>query len=196
MKRICVYCGASPGFGTSFAQAASAFGRELASKGIGLIYGGGNVGVMGEIANAAFRAGGEVIGVIPRDLMSAEIANFQITDLLVVPTMHDRKALMIDMADGFIALPGGFGTLEEFFEVLTWAQLGVHKKPCGVFNVDGYFDQLLGFLDQAVKAQFIHKSHRAMIIVEDDLSAMLARFETYKPKRLNKVDWVRKLSEK
>jgi hypothetical protein len=176
-------------------DAARTFGRELADKKIGLIYGGGNVGVMGEIATAAFSAGGEVIGVIPRDLVTEDIANLELSDLLVVPTMHDRKAMMIEMADAFIALPGGFGTLEELFEAVTWAQLGIHSKPCGLLNIGGYYDKLIQFLDHSVEARFIHKSHRAIVFVEQDLDALLTKFNAYKPPKLNKAQWVRRLSE-
>ena len=179
----------------TYVDAARKLGREFAAENICIIYGGGSVGLMGEVASSAFNAGGEVIGVIPRDLVSEEIANLQITDLIVVPSMHDRKALMIDMADGFIALPGGFGTLEEFFEAVTWAQLGIHKKPCGILNVDGYFDKLMQFLDQSVEDHFIHKSHRAMVFIEQDLAALLEKFNVYKPPKVNKARWVRRLSE-
>lgn len=195
MMRVCVYCGSSPGLDCTYVDAARMMGRELAEKGIGLIYGGGNVGVMGEIANAAFEAGGEVIGVIPKDLVSKEIANLDITDLLVVPSMHDRKALMIEMADAFIALPGGFGTLEEFFEAVTWAQLGIHNKPCGLLNIDGYYDKLMQFLDHSVEAQFIHRSHRSMVFSEQDLDMLLRKFKEYQPPKVDKAEWVRGLSE-
>ncbi len=193
--RVCVYCGSSPGLDRTYVDAAKDLGRELAVKDIGLIYGGGNVGVMGEIANAVFEAGGEVIGVIPKSLVSKEIANFDITDLLVVPTMHDHKALMIEMADAFIALPGGFGTLEEFFEAVTWGQLGIHNKPCGLLNIDGYYDKLMQFLDHSVEAQFIHRTHRSMVFIEQDLGALLRRFKGYMPPNFDRVEWVRGLSE-
>jgi hypothetical protein len=179
----------------TYVDAAKDLGRELAAKDIGLIYGGGKVGVMGEIANAVFEAGGEVIGVIPKDLVSKEIANFDITDLLVVPSMHDRKALMIEMADAFIALPGGFGTLEEFFEAVTWAQLGIHSKPCGLLNIDGYYDKLMQFLDHSVEAQFIHRTHRSLVLVEQDLGTLLRKFKEHKPPKIDKAGWVMSLSE-
>lgn len=193
--RVCVYCGSSPGLDRTYLDAARMLGSELAAKDIGLIYGGGSVGVMGEIATAVFEAGGEVIGVIPKDLVSKEIAKFDITDLLVVPSMHDRKALMIEMADAFIALPGGFGTLEEFFEAVTWGQLGIHNKPCGLLNIDGYYDKLMQFLDHSVEAQFIHRTHRSMVFIEQDLGALLRRFKGYMPPNFDKVEWVRSLSE-
>lgn len=195
MKRVCVYCGSSPGLDRTYVDAARSLGRELVEMGVGMIYGGGSVGVMGEIAAAVFEAGGEVIGVIPKDMVSKEIAKLDITDLLVVPSMHDRKALMIEMADGFIALPGGFGTLEEFFEAVTWAQLGIHNKPCGLLNIDGYYDKLMQFLDHSVEAQFIHRTHRSMVFIEQDLGTLLRKFKKYTPPKVDKAGWVRCLSE-
>ncbi len=196
MKRICVYCGSSPGHPDTYVDAARVFGRELASRELGLIYGGGSVGVMGEIATATFRAGGEVIGVIPKDLVSEGLANLEISDLIVVPSMHDRKALMIEMADAFIALPGGFGTLEEFFEVLTWAQLGIHQKPCGLLNVGGYYDTLMTFLDQVVEREFIPDAHRSLIVIDEDPAELLKKLEKYKPSKVDKVDWAKGKSVK
>ena len=196
MKRICVYCGSSPGHPDTYVDAARGFGRELASRELGLIYGGGSVGVMGEIATATTKAGGEVIGVITKDLVSEGLANLEISDLIVVPSMHDRKALMIEMADAFIALPGGFGTLEEFFEVLTWAQLGIHQKPCGLLNVGGYYDTLMTFLDQAVEKEFIPDAHRSLVVIDDDPAELLKKLEKYKPTKVNKDDWARGLSLK
>lgn len=194
MRRVCVYCGSSPGLGSVYVAAARAAGREIAGMGIGIVYGGGNVGIMGQLATAAFEAGGEVIGVVPRDLVTEEIANFDLTDLLVVPTMHDRKTLMIEMADGFIALPGGFGTLEEIFEAITWAQLGIHNKPCGLLNVEGYFDEMINFLDRSAEAEFIHKKHRGMIYVEEDLGVLITKFKSHKPPKVSKAKWVKGLS--
>src|ERR1043165_174167 len=144
-RRVCVFCGSSPGARPEYRQAAEAMGRLLASRRIGLVYGGGNVGLMGLLADAALSAGGEVIGVIPRHLDAREVAHRGLPDLRVVASMHERKALMADLSDAFIALPGGLGTLEEMFEILTWAQLGLHRKPCGLLNVLGYFDRLLSF---------------------------------------------------
>lgn len=195
MNRVCVYCGSSPGTGKVYVEAARTAGREIAAEGIGIIYGGGNVGMMGEIAASAFQAGGEVIGVVPKDLVTKGIANFELSDLLIVPTMHDRKALMIELADAFIALPGGFGTLEEFFEAVTWAQLRIHNKPCGLLNVEGYFDQLLDFLDVSADAEFIHKKHRTMVYVEDTVTGLLSRFKNHKPAKISKAKWAKGLSE-
>ena len=196
MKRICVYCGSSPGHPAIYVDVARVFGRELASRELGLIYGGGSVGVMGEIATATFRAGGEVIGVIPKDLVSEGLANLEISDLIVVPSMHDRKALMIEMADAFIALPGGFGTLEEFFEVLTWAQLGIHQKPCGLLNIGGYYDTLMTFLDQVVEKEFIPDAHRALVVIDEDPAELLKKLKKYKPSKVDKVDWAKGKSVK
>jgi uncharacterized protein (TIGR00730 family) len=181
--------------GNTYVDAAKAAAREIAATGLGIVYGGGNVGIMGELASAAFEAGGEVIGIVPRDLVTEEIANFELSDLLVVPTMHDRKAMMIEMADGFIALPGGFGTLEEFFEAVTWAQLGIHEKPCGLLNIGGYFDSMLDFLDRCTEEEFIHKKHRAMVYVEQDLGALINNFMNHKPPKVSKAKWVKGLSE-
>src|ERR1051326_9078958 len=143
IKRVCVFCGSRPGTRPVYAAVARAMGRSLASRGIGLVYGGGCVGLMGELADTIMANGGEVIGVIPRALVSREVAHRGITELMIVRSMHDRKSRMADLADGFIALPGGYGTFEEFCEVLTWAQLGLHRKPCGVLNVEGYYNSLL-----------------------------------------------------
>ena len=195
MNRVCVYCGSSPGTGSVYVEAARTAGREIAAEGIGIIYGGGNVGMMGEIAKSAFQAGGEVIGVVPKDLVTKDIANFELTDLLVVPTMHDRKALMIELSDAFIALPGGFGTLEEFFEAITWAQLDIHNKPCGLLNVEGYFDGLLDFLDGSTEAEFIHKKHRAMVYVEETVTELISKFKNHKPAKISKAKWAKGLSE-
>jgi uncharacterized protein (TIGR00730 family) len=180
MKRVCVFCGSSPGAEPAYAQAARKLGAILAKSGIGLVYGGASVGLMAEIANAAMQARGEVIGVIPRSLVEKEVAHAGLTDLRVVDSMHQRKALMAELSDGFIAMPGGLGTLEEFFEVLTWAQLGMHTKPCGLLNVDGFYDRLLAFLDHAAEQQFIKPVHRASVLVADSPERLLAQFEMYR----------------
>ena len=180
MRRVCVFCGSIPGALPDYAAAARRFGTALAERGIGLVYGGGSVGLMGVLADAALAAGGEVVGVIPRALHAREIGHAALTDLRVVETMHERKALMADLADGFVALPGGLGTLEEIFEVWTWAQLGIHAKPCGVLNAAGYFDPLLAFLDHAVAERFVRETHRAMMLVEPDPDALLRRMAAYR----------------
>ncbi|MEN4099329.1 MAG: TIGR00730 family Rossman fold protein, partial [Anaerolineaceae bacterium] len=155
MKRICVFCGSSPGARPEYLDAAAALGQALARRGLGLVYGGGRLGLMGAIARAALAAGGEVTGVIPRGLVEREVGFTELNDLRVVESMHERKALMIELSDGFIALPGGLGTIEEFFEALTWGQLGLHQKPCGLLNVSGYFDHLVAFLDNVRAEQFV-----------------------------------------
>ena len=181
MKRLCVFCGSSPGDSPAFAGAAAALGKALAERRITLVYGGGNVGLMGLLADAALRAGGEVIGVIPKALMEWEVGHVGLTELRVVDSMHERKALMAELSDGFAALPGGIGTLEEFFEIWTWAQLGVHHKPCGLLNVEGYYDPLVAFLDVMVERGFLKPRHRSMAIVEREVGPFLAALEAYPP---------------
>jgi uncharacterized protein (TIGR00730 family) len=173
LKRVCVYCGSHPGSRPAYLEAARATGTALARRGIELVYGGGRTGLMGAVADAALAAGGNVIGVIPQALVIREIAHLDLKDLRVVATMHERKALMAELADAFVALPGGFGTLEEICEVLTWAQLGLHRKPCGLLNTDGFYDSLLAFLDHAAAEQFIRAQHRGMFVVEKDPERLL-----------------------
>ena len=167
-KRICVFCGSSAGVRPDYAEAAEALGHLLASRDIGIVYGGSHRGLMGTLADAALAAGGEVIGVIPRDMVEREVAHTGLSGLRIVESMHERKALMADLADGFIAMPGGFGTLDEFCEILTWAQLGLHAKPCGMLNVAGFFDPLLAAFDHAVAEGFIRPAHRGMMISEQN----------------------------
>ena len=188
MKRICVFCGSSPGRSASYAAAAAELGRLLAARGIGLVYGGANVGLMGALANAVMDAGGDVIGVIPQSLVKYEVAHRGLPDLRVVASMHERKAMMAELADGFIAMPGGNGTLEEFFEVLTWAQLGEHSKPCGLLDIDSYYSHLLAFLDHAVDERFLRPEHRKMLIVESSPEAILDLLAAYRPPKLGK--WI------
>jgi len=180
MRSLCVFCGSSPGVRPEYAAAARRLGTSLARRGIRLVYGGARVGLMGELANATLHANGAVTGVIPDGLLAREVAHTHLTDLRIVSTMHDRKARMADLADGFLAIPGGAGTLEEFFEVWTWAQLGMHRKPCGLLNVHGYFDGLLTFLDHAVAERFLRTEHRAMVLVGDNPEQLLERFEAYR----------------
>ncbi len=189
LRRLCVFCGSSPGARPEYAEAARELGRELLRRGIGLVYGGGRVGLMYEVARVMHEGGGEVIGVIPRDMVDKELAYTDIRDLRVVETMHERKALMAGLADGFIALPGGLGTIEEIFEVLTWAQLGMHRKPCGFLDAAGYFAKLLDFLDQAVSERFIQPEHRAMILVDGDPAALVAKLEAYEPPIADMARW-------
>ena len=165
--RLCVFCGSRGGEDPRFAQAAIELGTRLAQRGIGLVYGGGRVGLMGLLADAARAAGGEVIGVIPQALADREVAHSGLSELRVVDSMHERKALMAELSDGFIALPGGFGTLEELCEVITWSQLGIHRKPCGILNVAGYFDHLIGMFDYAVAQGFISVDNRGIVLEAD-----------------------------
>jgi uncharacterized protein (TIGR00730 family) len=173
MKRICVFCGSSIGNRVAYTEAAVALGGLLARRNIGLVYGGGNVGLMGVVADAVLSAGGEVIGVIPHALAEREIEHQGLTQLHVVDSMHTRKAMMADLADAFIAMPGGVGTFEEFFEAVTWTQLGLHRKPCGLLNVGGFYTPLAAFIDQAVSEGFIKPVHRASIVVDDNAERLL-----------------------
>jgi uncharacterized protein (TIGR00730 family) len=190
MKRIGIYCGASPGVRPDYIAAAETLGRMLAERGIGVVYGGGKVGMMGAVARAALDAGGEVIGVIPQSLFNKELGFAEVTDLRVVDSMHARKAMIIEMVSGFITLPGGLGTIEELFEALTWAQLGFHLKPCGLLNIAGYFEPVLSLLDHMVVEEFMQQAHRDMVVVDDDPAALLDKFDTYHPPRADKVKWV------
>ncbi len=194
MKRICVFCGSSPGSGPEYLDSAKQLGYTLASKNIGLVYGGARVGIMRKIAESVLEKGGEVIGVIPKGLVEKGVAFTGLADLRVVGSMHERKALMADLSDGFIALPGGLGTIEEFFEVLTWAQLGMHSKPCGLLNVKQYFNSLLDFLDYMVIEKFVELAHRSMFLVDENPGKLLQKFESYHPPRIDKAKWVLQLS--
>jgi uncharacterized protein (TIGR00730 family) len=176
MVRICVFCGANPGRGTGYLALATSVGTGLATRGIGLVYGGGRVGLMGAVADAALAAGGEVIGVIPRRLVDRELAHPGLTDLRVVETLHERKAEMAALSDGFIALPGGLGTLEELSEVASWAQLGLHAKPIGLLGRDRFWDSFLAWLDHAVAEGFVAPDHRLLVALDADLDALLERF--------------------
>ena len=173
MKRICVFCGSSDGNQPVYGQAASRLGKALIRRGLGLVYGGGNIGLMGIIAETVLKGGGEVIGVIPEALQEKELAFREVSDLRVVHTMHERKALMATLSDGFIALPGGFGTLEEFCEMLTWSQLGLHHKPCGLLNIEGFYDALLTFFDYQVRQGFVTPSNRALVVEAKEPESLL-----------------------
>ena len=181
LRRVCVFCGSSPGARPEYRAAAEELGRLLAARHLGLVYGGGNVGLMGVLADAALAAGGEVIGVIPRSLVDLEVAHTGLRDLRVVDSMHERKATMAELADAFVALPGGIGTLEEMFEVWTWAQLGLHAKPCALLDVAGSYAPLVAFLDHAVAARFLRPVHRAMLAVTADAQALLDHLIAYSP---------------
>lgn len=186
MPRICVFAGSSPGTHPAYLETASALGATLAARGIGVVYGGARVGLMGALADAALAAGGHVTGVIPSALVAREIAHRGLSDLRIVASMHERKAVMAELSDAFIALPGGLGTLEELFEVLTWAQLGLHRKPAGLLNVHGYFDGLLSFLDHAVGERFLKAQQRAMLVVGAGVEDLLTQLQTYEPPRVDK----------
>ena len=188
MKRICVYCGSSSQVRPLFLESATAFGARLARDGIGVVYGGGNVGLMGAVAEGALRAGGVVIGVIPEKLVALELAREDLTELRVVPDMHARKKLMADLSDAFVALPGGYGTLEEVFEAVTWTQLSYHTKPVGLLNVDGYYDSLVEFLARAVAERFVRPAHRDLLVVERDADALLARLASVQLPKLEQ--WI------
>lgn len=188
IRRLAIFCGSNPGARPDYIEAARSFGKLLAERGIGIVYGGSNVGLMAALADVMAEERGDIIGVIPRMLVEREVANTALPDLRIVGSMHERKAMMAELADGFVALPGGIGTLEEFFETWTWGQLGMHTKPCGLLNVAGYFDPLLEFLDRAVAEKFVRDVHRAMVVVESDPSELLARFESYEPPRV--VKWI------
>jgi len=181
LKRICVFCGSSFGARPAYKQAAEQLGKALAARGIGLVYGGGCVGLMGAIADATLAAGGEVIGVIPDSLLRREVGHSGLTKLHVVQTMHERKALMADLADAFIALPGGFGTMEEFCEIVTWSQLGIQQKPCGLLNVEGYWDHFLAMLDYSVDEQFVRPENSELILVAKNPDSMLERLTEWEP---------------
>lgn len=190
MKRVCVFCGSSFGVNPAYAKAANDLGNAIAKRNICLVYGGARVGLMGEIASTVIRAKGEVIGVIPKDLVEKEVAHGNLSDLRIVGSMHERKSLMAELSDGFIALPGGFGTIEEIFEVITWAQLSFHDKPCGFLNINGYYDHLIKFLDHSLEKNFIVPEHRAMIIIDDDPESLLDKFLNYVPPKIDKAKWI------
>ena len=181
LRRLCVFCGSSPGAHPDYARAARDFGALLATQSIGLVYGGGKTGLMGEIADAALAAGGEVIGVIPQHLEVREVAHRGLSDLRVVSTMHERKATMADLSDAFVGLPGGLGTMEEFFEVATWSQLGIHDKPSALLNVRGYYDLVASFLEHAVEEGFLRASHRELITIWREPAALLEALRLFRP---------------
>jgi uncharacterized protein (TIGR00730 family) len=184
--RICVYAGSNPGADPAYGEAAADLARVLTGRGIGVVYGGARVGLMGILADTALEAGGEVIGVMPRGLVDREIGHTGLTELHVVASMHERKALMAELSDGFVALPGGAGTLEELIEVYTWSQLGLHAKPMGVLNVNGYYDGLAALLDHAVREGFLRREHRAAMHAEPTAEALLERFDGWQPSGMGK----------
>jgi uncharacterized protein (TIGR00730 family) len=186
MKRICVFCGSSQGNRPEYGIAAEEMGSEIVRRNIGLVYGGGNVGLMGMIADAVLKAGGEVQGVIPDNLMAREVGHKRLTKLHVVRSMHERKALMADLSDAFVAMPGGFGTLEEFCEVVTWTQLGLHAKPCGILNVLDFYTPLLAMFDHAVEEQFLKPENRALVLAGESSADLLQALEQWRPVRVEK----------
>jgi uncharacterized protein (TIGR00730 family) len=181
VRRLCVFCGSSPGARPAYGEAAEEFGRLLVTEGIGLVYGGGKVGLMGRLADAVLDEGGEAIGVLPEALVAKEIGHPGLDDLRVVGSMHERKALMADLSDGFVALPGGLGTVEELFEVYTWSQLGLHLKPCSLLDVDGYYEGIANWLSHAVEERFLREDHRTMLIVEREPRTLIERLTRFEP---------------
>lgn len=192
LHRICVYCGSSAGNHPAHRATALAIGGLLAREGITVVYGGGNVGLMGAVADGALAAGGKVIGVIPQSLLEKELGHRSVTELHVTGSMHERKQMMVDLSDGFIALPGGFGTLDELFETLTWLQLGFHDKPVGLLNANGFFDGLTTFITHMSREGFLKPEHADCVLVESDAEKLLARMRTFRPPDLGK--WIEKLA--
>lgn len=186
IRSVGVYCGSSPGTDPAFTHAACSLGGVLAERGLDLVYGGGHVGLMGSVADSALAAGARVHGVITQALAAKEVAHRGLTTLSVVDTMHERKALIADLADAFIMLPGGFGTLDEFFEVLTWTQLGIHQKPCGLLDVNGFFRPLIDMIDAMTERRFIREEHRSMLLVEESDGALLDRLGAWTPSIVDK----------
>ncbi|MBV9012581.1 MAG: TIGR00730 family Rossman fold protein [Pseudonocardiales bacterium] len=185
MRSICVFSGSSPGAQAEYAAAARALGVELAARGTRLVYGGASIGLMGVVADAVLAAGGEVVGVIPQQLVDKELAHHGLSELRITASMHERKALMAQLSDGFVALPGGYGTLEEFAEVLTWSQLGLQRKPCGLLNVAQFYQPLLDFFDHAVTEQFVPPEHRDLVLADTDVARLLDALDTWTPPPLD-----------
>jgi uncharacterized protein (TIGR00730 family) len=180
MQRICVFTGSNAGVRLEYTEAARSLGKLLADRSLGLVYGGASVGLMATVANTVLQHGGHVTGVIPEALVARDVAHTGLSDLRVVASMHERKALMVELSSGFIALPGGLGTLDELFEILTWAQLGIHQKPCGLLNIAGYYNHMVRFLDHAVQERFVKGAHRSMLQIEGDAETLLKRFDGYR----------------
>lgn len=192
MKRICVFCGSNSGLNPVFSEAAEKVGEFFARENIELVYGGGRVGLMGKIADTVLANGGRVIGAIPESLATKEIAHQGLTELHIVNTMHERKALMAELADGFIAMPGGFGTFEEFCEIITWAQLGIHSKPCALLNINGFYDSLIDLFDHSTAQNFIRPEHRGLVLVESEIGKLYRLMKDFKPPFIEK--WIDKES--
>ena len=196
MKKLCVFCGSSFGNHKQYAETANELGNLIAKENMELVYGGAQVGLMGEIASTVLKAGGKVTGVIPRQLIEKEVAHKGLTKLHIVESMHERKKLMADLADSFIAMPGGFGTLEEIFEVVAWGQLDFHSKPLGLLNVRGYYDKLISFLDHSVNENFIMPEHRLMIMDDNNPKSLLTELKEYSPPKADKADWILEMLNK
>jgi uncharacterized protein (TIGR00730 family) len=193
MKRICVFCGSSPGSQLEYVEMAAQLGKQLAKNNIGLVYGGGSVGMMGVLANSVVKNKGSVTGVITKKLYKMEVAFTELTDLRIVDTMHERKAMMAELSDGFIALPGGFGTMDEMFEILTWSQLNIHQKPCGFLNVNGYYNKLLDFVDHMISQNFVNEACRPLLQMDESPEGLLEKFNNYKPLLFDKGEWAKNL---
>jgi uncharacterized protein (TIGR00730 family) len=187
-QRICVFCGSNSGINPTYRTSAVAMGHLLAERGIELVYGGGNIGLMGILADTVLESGGRAVGVIPESLMAKEVGHAGLTELRIVKSMHERKALMADLSDGFIAMPGGFGTFEEFCEVVTWSQLGIHTKPCGLLNIEGYYDPLLELFDHAVREGFLHEDNRLLVLQERDPLRLVESLGRFRPPAVSK--WI------
>ena len=194
MKNICVFCGASPGSNPVYVEAARALGEKMAANDIRLVYGGGSLGMMGVIAETVKKNGGNVTGVITRHLYDMEVALTDLDDLRIVDTMHERKALMAELSDGFIALPGGFGTMEEIFEIITWSQLRIHEKPCGFLNVDSYYDKLMDFFNHMAGQSFIEENFGSIVLMEDRPEDLIRRLKEYTPIEIDKGKWAKELT--
>ena len=192
MKRICVFCGSNGGADGIYLETAEKVGKFLARENIELVYGGGRIGLMGRVADTVLANGGRVIGAIPEALAIKEVAHQGLTDLHIVDSMHERKALMAELSDGFIAMPGGFGTFEEFCEIITWAQLGIHQKPCALLNVNGFYDHLIALFDHSNRQNFIRDEHRRLVLVESDIEKLYALMQNFEPPDLEK--WIDKSS--
>ncbi|THB81159.1 MAG: TIGR00730 family Rossman fold protein [Desulfobacteraceae bacterium] len=194
MKRICVFCGSGLGSDPLYANMAVQLGKTLVNNQIELVYGGGNVGLMGIIADTVVKNGGRVIGVITEYLLEKEVAYTALSDLRIVETMHQRKEMMASLSDGFIAMPGGFGTMDEMFEAMTWSQLNIHRKPCGFLNVKGYYDQLMAFIDHMVSNGFVHEDHKRLIQKDDDPERLIGKLVSYTHNISEKDKWAKKLA--
>lgn len=190
MKRICVFCGSNGGANPVYREAAEKVGKFLARENVELVYGGGRVGLMGTVADTVLAAGGKAIGIIPESLAIREVAHSGLTELHIVDSMHERKALMAELSDGFIALPGGFGTFEEFCEIVTWAQLGIHRKPCALLNVAGFYDHLIALFDFSNREAFIRDEHRKLVLIESEIEKLFVQMRQYRPPLLEK--WIDK----